>query len=272
MKRDDESLGGRAGEDIGPRAVLRAFEVLTELARQREERSLAELCVDLKQPKTSLFRLLHTLERAGYVVQHDDGWTLGEESFRFSAHLEQARPPSDFPACARPVLERLTRETGETATLGILSNSGTEMVYADVIESPSPLRFTVRAGNRRPLYSVAAGKALLAFAAPDVQEEYIRNTEFFPFTAETTRREQMPEALRAARQNGIVIDRNGIVDCASAIASPAFDRDGQILCAISVAGPTDRIDANRGRIEDLVREAGERLSRTLGYRAAYPPS
>lgn len=258
-------------EDAGPRAILRVPEVLMAVAGKRGGSTLAELAQQLKLPKTSLHRLLHTLEAGGFLIRQAGLYTPGPESFRLARLIGQAAPAADFPACARPVLEELAKATGETAMLCVLSERRTESIYVDVIESEAPLRFAVRVGNRRPLFSVATGKAMLAFLAPEEQTRYLAQAEFLQFTPETTGPDEMPGVLAAARRDAVVFDRNGIVDGASGVASPAFDREGQVFCAVSVAGPTDRVTLHRPRLEALVRQAGERVSRILGYSEAYPP-
>lgn len=258
-------------EDAGPRAILRVPEVLIAIAAKRGGVGLADLGQQLKLPKTSLHRLLTTLEHGGYVIRQGGLYTPGPESFRLARLIGQAMPSADFPACARPALEWLAQETGETVMLCILSERKTESIYVDVIESEAPLRFSVRVGNRRPLFSVAAGKAMLAFLPLDQQASYLDQTDFLQFTADTTRKDEMPELLAEVREQAVVLDRNGIVDGASGVASPVFDRDGAVFCAVSIAGPTDRVAAHRARIEQLVLQAGERISRILGFSGAYPP-
>jgi len=258
-------------EDAGPRAILRVPEVLIAIAARRGGVGLADLGQQLKLPKTSLHRLLTTLEHGGYVIRQAGLYTPGPESFRLARLIGQAAPSADFPASARPVLEWLAHETGETVMLCVLSERKTESIYVDVIESEAPLRFSVRVGNRRPLYSVAAGKTLLAFLPPKEQATYLDQTDFLQFTSDTSQKGEMPELLRQVRQEAVVFDRNGIVDGASGIASPVFDREGTIFCAVSVAGPTDRVALHRPRIEQLVLQAGERISRILGFSGDYPP-
>lgn len=259
-------------EDAGPRAILRVPEVLMAIAGKRGGSSLAELSQELKVPKTSLHRLLNTLEHGGYLIRQGGLFIPGPESFRLARLIGQAAPAADFPACARPVLERLAQETGETVMLCALSERGAESIYVDVIESEAPLRFTVRVGNRRPLFSVAAGKAMLAFLPAADQARYLEQTDFLQFTADTSRKADMPALLAQARAAAVVFDRNGIVDGASGVASPVFDRDGKVFCAVSIAGPTDRVVAHRARAEPLVRAAGERISRILGFGGDYPPA
>jgi DNA-binding IclR family transcriptional regulator len=258
-------------EEAGPRAILRVPEVLMAVAAERGGATAAALAQRLNVPKTSLHRLLHTLEAGGYLQRQAGLYTPGPQSFRLAALVGQAMPAADFPACARPMLEWLAHETGETVMLCVLSERGNESIYADVIESEAPLRFTVRVGNRRPLFSVAAGKAMLAFLPPAAQQQYLDHTEFLQFTADTTHKDEMPALLEQVRRDAVVFDRNGIVDGASGIASPVFDRKGDLFCAVSIAGPTDRVVAHRAQSEQLVLAAGERISRVLGFSAAYPP-
>lgn len=241
------------------------------VAAKRGGSTAAELAQQLNLPKTSLHRLLSTLEHGGYVIRRAGLYTPGPESFRLARLIGQAAPAADFPASARPVLEWLAQETGETVMLCILSDRKTESIYVDVIESEAPLRFSVRVGNRRPLFSVAAGKAMLAFLPPAAQATYLEQTDFLQFTADTSHKSEMPELLRQVREQAVVFDRNGIVDGASGIASPVFDRDGGLFCAVSIAGPTDRVVAQRAQIEQLVLQAGERISRILGFSGDYPP-
>ena len=257
--------------DANPRAVLRVPEVLIAVAAAPGGAHLTDLVQELNLPKTSLHRILRTLEAGAYLVRDGQSYRPGPESFRLARLLGAANPVAAFPACARSHMEWLADETGETVMLSELSESGTESVYLEVIESSAPLRFAMRPGHRRPLYSVASGKAILAFQSGAVQARYVDQAEFIAFTPETTTRENMRAVLAQVAVDGVVLDRNGMIEGASAIASPLFDADGQVVAAISVAGPTERIENHRARIADLVRQAGERISRRLGLLGAYPP-
>ena len=259
-------------EAAGPRAILRVPEVLMAVAASGSGVAMAELAVALKLPKTSLHRLLRTLEHGGFLVRENGLYRPGPESFRLAAALGQAAPSAQFPACARPVLEVLAEQSGETVMLSAISDKLTESIYVDVIESASPLRFAMRAGNRRPLFAVASGKAMLAFQSAEQQARYLGQAEFFAFSAETTRKDEMPALLCRVRESGVVYDRNGIVDGASGVASPVLDKDGRAFASVSIAGPTERMDARRQEFEALVLDAGQRISRILGYTGPFPPA
>jgi DNA-binding IclR family transcriptional regulator len=99
----------------------------------------------------------------------------------------------------------------------------------------------------------------------------VAHTEFTRFTPDTTRKKELQALLRQIRQTAIAFDRNGKVEGASAIASPIFDGEGKVFASVSAAGPTERMEMQREQIEPLVRKAGERISRILGYSRDYPP-
>lgn len=271
MSRGIESKTAAVHRDAtGPRAILRVPQVLLALAVSRGGRSLAQLSVELEVPKTSLHRILRTLVRSGYLSCQSGVFELGAASLHLATLITKAAPPDAFPACARPTLEWLAAASHETVLLGVLSDARSEIVYVDVLDSDASVRFTIPVGDRRPLYSAASGQAVLAFMPPEIQRAYLTHTKFTRFTPHTMTRASMPRALRDIQKDAVAFDRGGRVAGATGIASPIFDRDGNVFASVSAAGPAERMDTHRRKIEKLVRDAGERISRVLGYRAAYP--
>ena len=272
MPRSSDPSRNGSESDAGPRAILRVPEVLMALAARPEGSSLAELAPQLNVPKTSLHRLLRTLERGGYLTSSSSVYRLGPTSFQLANLIARVAPSSTFPACARPTLETLARDSEETAMLGVVSGEEPQILYVDVIDSDAPIRFTLSVGDRRPLYCAASGKAVLAYFAPGARQGYVERTEFTAFTPRTSGPADMEPLLEAIRQSAIAFDNGGKVLGAAGIASPIFDREGAAIASISVAGPSERIEANRARLEPMVRNAGERISRLIGYGESYPPT
>jgi DNA-binding IclR family transcriptional regulator len=259
-------------DDNGSRGVLRGLDVLRAVAQRRDGATFTQLREDLQLPKASLHRLLRSLEQERYLSQRSGNFFLGAESTRLAGLVTRATHAEEFPASVVPVAEWLAMETGETIVVGVLSERMTEVIYVHVINSDAPLRITVPIGNRRPLYSAASGKIILAYLPHDFQQRYLAETSFEKITRFTSIAADMPAILQAARHDGIVADLNGSFVGVSGIASPGFDAAGNIFCAISVVGPLDRIDADYDRFRLLTREAGDRVSRTLGYLDEYPPA
>lgn len=254
-----------------PGTGLRVLEILMEVAQSPSPQALRQLTANLNLPRASLHRLLRTLEARGFLAERAEGFVLGPESYRLSRLIGRSAPTVEFPQSARPVLEWLAKETSETVILGKLSELRTEIVYADVIVAESPLQYAVPAGDQRPLYSSATGKAVLAFLPPEEQQRYIANVLFEAITPFTTRRDQIDEMLDRVRRAGVLHDRDGHFVGAGATASPVFDRDGHVFAAVVVAGPNERMDESPVPIAPRVREAGTRISRIMGYEGPYPP-
>lgn len=241
------------------------------LASRRDGASLAELCTQLRVPKTSLHRLLRTLESGGYLIHQADIYRLGPTSFHLASLIGKAASNNELPVSARPVLEWLAYESQETVMLAVLKATQGAIVYIDVVDSEAPVRFTVPVGDTRPLYSTASGKVVLAFLPPDAQSAYLDKADFTAFTSKTTGRDELRGLLARYRERGLARDDGGKVLGASGVASPIFDSTGKVVGSISVAAPTDRLNTSAAQLETLVLAAGERISRMIGYSGAYPP-
>ena len=250
-----------------PRAPLRVMQVLAVLAASHEGVSLAQLSERLQLPKTSLFSLLRSLEAGGYITSDNGHHRLGQEAFNLAAaisHQEGLR------GRLRAPLQRLQEQTGETVMLATPAPEWTHLVFADVIEAESSLRFTARVGAQRPLYSTSVGLALLAFAPAQEQKRYAHETELVRLTPDTIHSvAALERALQRIRRDGYVVN-SGSVEGATAIAAPVFGPQGQVAASVSVAGPGSRITARSDHIVASVLDAGRAMSQLLGYSGPQP--
>lgn len=265
--QNGQDLSREAGVSSSSIRVLEILEALSNAGPQ----TLKELTDRLDQPRASLHRLLRSLEEAGYLAQEGREYRLGTKTVTLANRISQSTHTAELTPRAHPILVRLASDTAETVILAALSDSRQEMVYADVIVADSPLQYAVPSGDRRPLYSSAAGKAVLAFMPAEEQANYITTAEFRAITPFTTKREQLPEILAKIRSSGVIHDRDGHFVGAGAIASPIFNARGEVFAAVVIAGPSDRLDRIATTGIRLVREAAEEISRAMGFADAYPP-
>lgn len=133
----------------GPRGVLRVLQVLELLAAHPQGRSLAQMCHDLHLPKTTLFTMLKTLVGSGHLELVDNIYRLGPPAVALGAALAGSARKS-FPDCAAAAMASLSRRTGETAILAVLTGDGLNCRYVSVIESGNWLRFSVEVNSFRP--------------------------------------------------------------------------------------------------------------------------
>ncbi len=252
-----------------PRAPVRVMQALTALAQHRDGLSLAQLSETLQLPKTSLFSLLRSLEAGGYVISESGRHRLGQESFSLAALIQKT---DGFPGDVRHWLVELHKACEETVMVGVPTQDWSELIYVDVIEASSWLRYSANVGAHRPLYSTSLGLTMLAFTTAERQQRYIESTRLDPVTTHTlTSRTALQQALRRIRADGHA-SSSGSIEGATGVSAPVFDATGALHAAVGMAGPTARYERNAEHFRALVVRCGEQMSRALGFAGAYPGS
>lgn len=242
-------------------SLHRGLEVIGCFAR-RPSWSLAELAAELGQNKATLFRVLHTLEAAGYLTKdaahrYAPGLALhalGNAAVRQEQLRWQSLPP----------IQALAGETGETVHVGILHDG--EVVTVQVVEGTHAVRMHSRVGRRSPAHASALGKLLIAYL-PDAEVEAIIARHGLPrFTPATlTTPEALREALHRIRQQGFAPDEEEIEPGLRCLAAPITDHSGRPNAALAVSAPASRMDAaRRDALLPRVKAAALQVSRMLG--------
>ncbi len=147
----------------------RALAILDVLSGEGPGLSLGEISDKLDLHKSTAHRLTMVLERHKLIERNSVSgrYRLGLKLFELGS---RAISQLDLRERARPVLDQLVLETGETVHLGILDD--TEILYLDKVEPTRSVRMASSVGRRNPAYCTAMGKAILAYLT-DVQVEAI---------------------------------------------------------------------------------------------------
>lgn len=258
--------------EAGPRGVLRLLQVLERLAQHPQGHTLAQLCEDLKLPKTTLFTMLKTLQGAGYLQLAEGLYRLGPPSVTLGAAMAASARRS-FPDCAQETLESLCRRTGETAILAVLTADGMNCRYVSVVESGNWLRFTVQRDSLKPSYATGTGHAMLAYLPTAELQAILGRVKFEKITHKTigSRRALLAD-LEKVRREHISISDSGTVAGVLSVAAPIFDDSGRVMAAVSAGGPSARMAPQLAAIQRAVRGAAEDISRTLGFAGDWPPA
>jgi IclR family acetate operon transcriptional repressor len=240
------------------RAVDRVCDILDTLANAGHAVSLTEVAEGAGIPKSSAFRYLSALEVRHYVERSPDGM-----SFLLGVAFRPQHTPGveRLTELARPALERLKDELGETTNLGLLD--GTYVVHALVAESPQSMRLAARVGERGSIHSTALGKAMCA-ALPDSRVRMILHVAGMPRFTDATLTD--PDAYIAelgrtrARGYGIDEAENQPAGRCVAVAIPNIP----FSAGVSVSAPADRLpkDAVAG-VARRLRCLAEELSAEL---------
>lgn len=261
---------GSQVDDTNPRSPLRTVQVLHELASAGLAVPLGVLATRLELPKTSLFRLLRALEVGGYVESENGLHRVGPQALKLGAALLRTR---QFPDCARLALQWLAAQCDETVVLGTFDVSETQIVYVEVIEPSNPLRFSIRPGLTKPLYSSASGQVMLAYQNADSCARYLSATTFEKLASNTVSGvAALKRRIKDIRAQGVAVSVDGMFDGVYSIAAPVFDNAGQARAGISISAPGTRGPQRQDEFAALLKKAGEEVSRVLGYTGAYPPT
>ncbi len=243
----------------------RVFRILDALSDDRSEAGVSELAGRLRLHRSTTHRLLMVLERNRYVErsQPTGRYRLGSKLFELGTRV-LAR--IDLGDTARPFLERLVTETGETAHLGVLRQG--EVVSLFNVQSTRNLRAPATVGRRIPAYCTSLGKALLAFLPERELEALVKTLPLKPYTPKTLARPSLFRAeLKRVRKRGYAIDDEEFEEGLRCIGAPIRDHSGRVIAALSIAGPVSRLkDSRMSALSHSVARASTDMSRKLGYR------
>ncbi|GGV22716.1 IclR family transcriptional regulator [Actinomadura cremea] len=247
-------------------SLARALGILIELGEG--PRNLDELAATAGVHKTTVLRLLRTLEEERFV--HRDGdhrFHLGSRMFALArASLEQ----HGIRDVAAPHLAKLNETTGQTIHLGVLE--GDDVIYLAKYDSRHAIRMYSRVGLPMPLHATAIAKVLLADLPAARRRRIAEDIEYTPFTEHTITgpRELLAELDRVADQGHAMDDaeHETFIRC---VGAPVRDASGRVVAAVSVSVPEvvlDR-DAVIGLLPDLLATA-DAISADYGYTEGNP--
>lgn len=245
-------------------AITRMLSVL-EAFEGRPRVSLNELAGRVPIVKSSIYRILFTLEQAGYVSKSADGKYSITPRFGRLAGETQSAPINELPAIALPFMASLLRRFQETVNLGVLN--GDEVLYIRVLESAHAFRLAAHAGIRSPLHSTALGKSLLCHMD---QAEIERILKGKTLRRQTTRticdRAAFIRELAKVHKRGYSIDNGEDSDGAKCFGAAILNAEGKAMAAMSISGPASRMDRIAEReITTRLMAACRDISTLLGY-------
>ncbi len=236
------------------RAVGKALEVLEILKRSAQPQALHQLTSKVALTKSSLFRILHTLEATGYVEKTADGRYL------ISVDRRPLIPTSlvtRLLRIANPQLQELTRQFRESTAAGLLFDNHIEAMA--VVESPQVIRMGNTPGRILQPHASAIGKSIAAFQSEDRCERLLRSYGIVRMTPHTITDETLlREEFRRVREQGYALDSEETTVDGQCFGCPIFGGAGEVMAAISISMPKTRIGSaenQRKLIEGVVKTA-----------------
>jgi DNA-binding IclR family transcriptional regulator len=259
-----KTRAGKSGPYIAP-PIQRAVRLIRHVAEGNPVLNMSETAKTLKINRTTLLRLLHTLEAEGFVERRPDGagYQVGLALLEVGA---RALFSQDLVQVAMPVLTRLAESLQLSAHLGVLD--GTDVLYLVRRTPNTPLASNIRVGSRLPAHATTMGRMLLAYMTKVELETLYAGKELQRFSDQTATTLAALEAkVEKDRAAGIAWSEAHFERGIGSAAVAVFDFGGTPLGAINVSGPVGAFadDARRAIIGQGLRQAGAEISRRLGF-------
>lgn len=248
--------------------VMKAIEIINLLAKEGGSQGLgiSEFSKELEMGKSTVHRLLDTLQFYGYIEKDEDSsrYRLGWELYKIGQQIPQQNQLFNL----NPnYLMELGRRTQETVNLGILKRSET-VLLSKIEGSRDALRVSVNPGEYESIHATGIGKAVICEMSDDEVRALLNGKEtLVAYTAHTiTRTEDLLSELRTIRRQGYAVDAEEYCLGLYCIAMPIRDYTEKIIAAVSVSTPTVRMNDEKKRlILDALGKCAHDISRALGY-------
>ena len=214
------SAESKSGPDGGVAAVHRAFSILAVFDPDRSTLPLAEIARRTGLYKSTILRLMSSLERAGFVRRLADGqYTVGHEPLRLAQVYQASFRLRD---AIYPVLESLTEESGETSSFYVIENGSRVVLFR--VEPKRAVRFSIHEGDRFPLHAGASGKVLRAFGPP------------------------ADHAVAEVRERGWAVSYGERDPETASLSAPVFALGQEFKGALTVSGPAERVNKEQVQV------------------------
>jgi len=227
-------------------SAVRTLAVLETIAKHQPV-GITELAKLLNEDISAVQRALISLSHAGWICAAPGKPRRWELTARIQAVAHDAHGSNDLRHRARPALQALRDQTGETVSLNVVDRG--QFIVMDVVESSRVLRVVLTVGMSVPAMGSATSRAILPYMSIERWTEFLAAP---PATAEL-------EEFRATVARGYSISSGVVVEGFTNIAAPVFE-DGRPVGAILVSGPSDRL-SDTHRVGVTVLATARNLSR-----------
>lgn len=261
----EDQVDARGTERDFIQSIERGFAVLDAFGATGPAPTTAELASATALSRPAVRRILLTLRKLGYVTDTGARWSLTPRVLSIGRWYSAANTLVD---AAMPHLVELSDRTTESASLGVLD--GTEVVYAARVPVRRIMSINVAVGTRVPAYATSMGRALLAWARPEIVDRVVADTVFEQLASSTlTTGEDLRAELARVRARGFALTAAELEDELISLAAPVRDPAGTVVGVVACSTSAGRHtpDSFRDAAAASVVDAADALSRDLGFRS-----
>ncbi|MGG0418719.1 IclR family transcriptional regulator [Priestia aryabhattai] len=232
--------------------------MILDLLRDKRFLTMNEIMEELSLNKTSVYRMLYTLEKMNYILKQDKYYYLNSTIFHDTRIKSYNK--SKWLSLFTPYY--LAHHTGTDVYIGILDQY--ELIIKNVIKSPYKEPFYDAIGKRTPIYSSAIGKAVLAHLPLQKQHEIFKHLVLTTLTKNTfIDRDLFLSHLAIIKKQGYAVDDEETNLGKRCIAAPVW-LDGEVIGSIAIHGNVEQVKRNSIRsLSNEVVRFSEKLTHEL---------
>lgn len=268
MRRDftnNSTEGNGTRSKSGTSALRKGIQVLQAFSREEPILGVNEISRRLGFHKSTVSRILATLEETN-LVERDPA----SERFRLGVGVIALAGPMlanmDVRRVARPFLEELAQDSGETVALTLWV--GEETVSVEQVASPLKVKHTVPIGTRYPEHASSSVRVFLAEDPEEARRFLQRGLERFT-DCTIVDPEAFLEELRLIPERGYAVNDGETSLEETGISAPVRDHRDHVIAVVLLSAPRYRVPPDR--IEELGEMAKQTAVRISGHLGGHVP-
>jgi IclR family transcriptional regulator, KDG regulon repressor len=242
-------------------SVEHALDLLDAICDEGGEARVSQLSQRLGMNKTSVYRLLATFEKRGFVERGDDAvkYRLGLRAYEMGQKLLSRM---GMLRKARPVMERLARQCNEAVYFMV--RRGDEILLLDMADSAQQVKIVALTGRRYSLAATTFGRVFQAFGERPAADGKKHLEVKLPLAAAV-------DELDSLRRRGVCIDEHAFGEGVTGVAVPLLNAKGEVAAVLAILAPAFRMHRERVEAElvPALKDAGQSVSAALGYLGHY---
>jgi DNA-binding IclR family transcriptional regulator len=242
----------------GTQAIDRAALLVSTVVRADEPLSFGELQDECGLPKSTTSRLLTALERTELLERNDAGSYVAGPLFWLYATRHD--PWDELVRLARPTLEKVGADTGETVNLSVAR--GDRVVQVAQVDSTYLLGTRDWTEVDVPAHCSALGKVLLAYGVIDIPHGELERLTPATITDRDALRRQLEQDARRGYASTVDELEIGL----TGVGAPVRGSGGEVVAALGISGPSPRLVDRRDEVGRLLNDRAEQLSALLRRR------
>jgi IclR family transcriptional regulator, KDG regulon repressor len=249
------------------KTIENTLDILEVLLHHGGEVSMLELSNQSGLNNNSVYRIISTLRKRGYLKQKKKGSKCGLGP-KFLEYCQLVKNQVKIEDVAYLYQKELCEVTGESINFSVLDEKRISAIDNQIFHTPHALKVAMEEGAELPLYCTATGKILLANMDSKEQDKYLKKMQLTSYTDNTTTSVQkLKKQLEEIRENNIAFDYEEFLLGVRAVASKVFDEKGNTIAAFGIFGPSARISLEKLKeFVPLVTQYAHNLSQGIGFK------